>query len=281
MREKSRRTTKGQPESTPLRQGLEDGLKPSRGLRVRQSEQTVALTAQWVQQHPQSPLAHLLHVTAWAEMAWSHRGTGYANTVPQQAWALFRDAIEKASAHASKHADVLLSDSMGYRRVLLLAGAAEVSAARVQALYEQAVERFPEDDSLHFTQLSNVLPKWGGSARQVDQHIESVVRRAPAARKLSLYALLYTAAAEDQFQQALFADSMAHWPRIDQGYAELTAQYPHPEHFNAWAWMACQAQDRQRLLELLEKVGPEPQLKHWGSNARQTHDTCKAWAQKL
>ena len=98
---------------------------------------------------------------------------------------------------------------------------------------------------------------------------------------MAWYARLYAVAASEQFEQALFSDSMARWERMDQGFVDLTARYPHPQHFNAWAWMACQAQDRQRLLEVLEKVGPEPDLAQWGTNARQAYDTCKAWAQKL
>lgn len=281
MRERQRRTASGQPESTPLRQGFEQGLEPGRGLSVRQAEQTVAMTAQWAHQHARSPLAHVLHMSALSDLAWAYRGSGYANTVPPQAWGQFRSALDRAAQHAAKHADVLLSDSLGYRRVLFLAKALDWDAKRIQAIYEQAVERFPDDDSLHFARLNNLLPKWGGSARQVDQHIEAVVKRTQATRGLALYAQLYTDAAEDQFSQALFSDSMARWERMDQGFVDLTASYPHRQHFNAWAWIACQAQDRKRLLELLDKIGPEPDLNQWGSNAQQTHDTCKAWAQRL
>jgi hypothetical protein len=281
VRQAPRRTTTGEPESTPLRRGLDHGLEPSAGLRVRQSEHAVAMTARWVQQHPRSPLAHWLHVQALKNLGWAYRGNGYANTVAPQAWEHFRGALNRAVAHAAQHADVLLSDSIGLRGVLDLGRGAGWEPRRLQAIYEQGAERFPEDDSLHFAQLTNLLPKWGGSAREVDRHIESVVKRTQAKLGLALYAWLYTAAADEQFEHALFSDSLARWPRMDLGFADLTARFPHPRHFNAWAWMACQAQDRKRLLEVLEKVGPEPDLNQWGTNARQAYDTCKAWAQKL
>lgn len=184
-------------------------------------------------------------------------------------------------AHASQHAEVLLSDSIGFRSVLVVSRGAGWDTKRLQALYEQGAERFPDDDSLHFAHLVNLLPKWGGSARAVDQHIEAVVKRTQATRGMAMYALLYTAAAEEQFHHELFSDSMARWSRVDIGFTDLTAKYPHTRHFNAWAWMASQAQDRKRLLELLEKVGPEPDLGQWGINARRAFDTCKAWAEKL
>ncbi len=281
VRQAPRRTTTGQPESTPLREGLDQGLKPNAGLRVRQAEHAVAMTALWVQQHPRSPLAHWLHVQALMNLGWAYRGSGYANTVAPQAWELFRGALNRAVAHATQHADVLLSDGIGLYGVLVLGRGAGWEPQRLQAIYEQGAERFPEDDSLHFAQLTNLLPKWGGSARAVDQHIESVVKRTQATHGLALYARLYTAAADGQFEHALFSDSLARWSRMDLGFADLTARYPHPSHFNAWAWMACQAQDRKRLLDVLEKVGLEPDLDQWGTNARQAYDTCKAWAQKL
>lgn len=281
VRQDARRTTAGQPESTPLRSGLERGLAPSDGLRVRQAEHSAAMTAQWAEQNPRSALAHALHMEALSNLAWAYRGSGYANTVPQLAWARFREVGERATRFAALQAEVLLSDSLGYRQLLTLSRYAEWDDKRTQAVYQQAVARFPDDDALHFAQLTNLLPKWGGSPRLVDQHIEAVTRSTQATRGLSLYAWLYHAAAQDQFSQALFTDSLARWERVDRGFADLTAQYPHPRHFNAWAWLACQAQDRKRLLELLDKLGPEPLLSHWGSNARATHDTCKAWAQKL
>jgi hypothetical protein len=281
VRQAPRLTTTGQPESTPLRIGFYQGLKPNAGLRVRQAEHAVAMTALWVQQHPRKPLAHWLHVEALTNLGWAYRGDGYANTVAPQAWELFRGALNRATAHATQHADVLLSDSIGLRSVLVLGRGAGWEPRRLQAVYDQGAERFPDDDSLHFAQLTNLLPKWGGSARAVDQHIESVVKRTQATRGLALYAWLYTAAADEQFQHALFSDSLARWSRMDLGFADLTDRFPHPRHFNAWAWMACQAQDRNRLLEVLEKIGPEPDLGQWGTNARQAFDTCRAWAQKL
>ena len=280
-RAQPRRTTAGLWEVVQLHRGFENGLATSRGLRVRQAEHTVALTGQWVQQHPRSPLAHALHVVTLTNLAWAYRGSGYANTVAPQAWALFRGALDKATAHAVQHGAVLLSDGLGFQALLVVARGADWDDRRTQAIYEQGILRFPEEDLLHFTQMTNLLPKWGGSARQVDQHIQAAAQRTRAPFGPALYARLYTAAAREQFEHALFTDSLARWERIDTGYAELTARYPHAGHFNSWAWMACQAQDRKRLLEVLEKLGPEPDLDFWGSNAQEAYDTCKAWAQRL
>ncbi|RVU49546.1 hypothetical protein [Rubrivivax rivuli] len=280
-RAQPRRTSAGLWEVVQLYRGFENGLSTNRGLRVRQAEHTAALSAQWVQQHPRSPLAHALHVVTLTNLAWAHRGSGYANTVAPQAWELFRAALDKATAHAVQHGDVLLSDGLGFQALLVVARGAGWDDRRTQAIYEQGILRFPDEDLLHFTQLTNLLPKWGGSARQVDQHIQAAAQRTRAPYGPALYARLYTAAAREQFEHALFADSLARWERVDAGYAEMTARYPHAGHFNAWAWMACQAQDRKRLLEVLEKIGPEPDLDFWGSNAQETYDTCKSWAQKL
>jgi cytochrome c5 len=93
-RAQPRRTTAGLWEVVQLHRGFENGLATSRGLRVRQAEHTVALTGQWVQQHPRSPLAHALHVVTLTNLAWAYRGSGYANTVAPQAWALFRGALD-------------------------------------------------------------------------------------------------------------------------------------------------------------------------------------------
>ena len=280
-RAQPRRTSAGLWEVVQLYRGFENGLSTNRGLRVRQAEHTVALSAQWVQQHPRSPLAHALHVVTLTNLAWAHRGSGYANTVAPQAWELFRAALDKATAHAVQHGDVLLSDGLGFQALLVVARGASWDDRRTQAIYEQGILRFPDEDLLHFTQLTNLLPKWGGSARQVDQHIQAAAQRTRAPFGPALYARLYTAAAREQFEHALFADSLARWERIDAGYAEMTARYPHAGHFNSWAWMACQARDRKRLLEVLEKIGPEPDLDFWGSNAQEAYDTCKAWAQRL
>jgi Domain of unknown function (DUF4034) len=237
-----------------------------------------ALTLRWTQQHPRSSLAHSMHAEVLMAVAWSYRGTGFANTVPPQAWAEFRTHVQRAVDHMVKHADTALSTSEGHVTMLNVGRAAGWTHERQWAIAQAGLKLSPHDDRLYLKMVLSLLPKWGGSGQQVDRFINEAVERTKAERGLELYARLYHEAAVGQYGAALFAESGADWSRMKQGFEDLLGRHADPFNVNRFAYYACLAQDKPTTLDLMGRLGATPDLDAWGDNAAGTFETCKRWA---
>ena len=240
--------------------------------------QMEALTLHWAQSHPESALVHALHAEALIAHAWSYRGDGYANTVTPQAWRDFKSHIERALAYLARHGDVALRSSSGYVQLLHAGRAAGWDADRLWSVAQAGLQRNPEDERLYRAMLTALLPKWGGSAVQVDRLIQDIAKRTAATHGDIYYARMYAWASDWQFSHQLFEDSGASWPRIKSGYQELVRRHPAPINVNGYAHMACLARDKPVLLDLLEQIGRNPVLAVWGSNPSRIFEGCKRWA---
>ena len=88
-------------------------------------------------------------------------------------------------------------------------------------------------------------------------------------------ARIYWFASQPQFDNALWRDSLAAWPRMKDGFEDIVARYPDPWNLNAYANFACLAEDKQKVLELFKRIGTDVVPQAWYP---QLHDYCSAWA---
>lgn len=239
-----------------------------------------ALTLQWATQHPGSSLAQVLHASALLSHAWSYRGSGFSNTVPPQAWEDFGAYVQRAAAHMSAHADAMLASGSGYVEAIEIGRAAGWPVDRLLAISRTGLDKHPDDEGIAMAMLNSLLPKWRGSAVQVDRYIEEVVERTRTQRGMEFYARMYAWAAEWQFEHELFIASGAQWPKMKQGYDDMLRRYPSPGNLNRYAYFACLAQDKPTAFEVIEKIGSKPELDSWGSNGARSYETCKRWASR-
>lgn len=239
-----------------------------------------ALTLQWAREHPQSGLAHGLHAAALVEHAWAIRGSGFAKSVPPEAWADFRRLIGEAGDYLARHAPVALTSTFSHGQLLVIGRASGWNERQLWAVVDDGVRRNPEDLELYSYALTALLPKWGGDNVTVDRYIRRVVKRTRDQHGMSMYARLYAAAARQDYEHALFENSAARWPDMAQGWRDLLSRHPSASTENRYAYFACLARDKLVFLELLDKIGEKPDLEQWGANARRTFDTCRRWAQQ-
>lgn len=237
-----------------------------------------ALTAQWVKEHPKSPLAHLLHARVLYARAWHFRGGGFASKVQPQAWTHFRQFIRQAEEHLQNHAPLLASDPTSYVFRIMIGRSADWSIDKQLEVAREGARRFPDDPGMYDEMLISLLPKWGGDVRSMDKWINEATELTSKTWGQGMYASLYQLAA-DEFEAALFTETRAQWPRIRQGFEDIMSRTPHPRHLNRFAYMACLAQDQQTTKALLDKIGSKPDLKQWGrsSSSDSTYETCKRW----
>jgi hypothetical protein len=129
---------------------------------------------------------------------------------------------------------------------------------------------------------TSLFPKWGGDARALDNYIVQATAQTRTLFGTGMYALLYSAAANGQYEHALFQDSFANWDKVKQGYEDLLARYPASNaKRNRYAWMACMARDRPTLMRLLGELGTQIDLEEWGENPERGLEACQRWATQL
>jgi hypothetical protein len=238
-----------------------------------------AQTRAWVEEFPQSPLAHAVHVGTMVDIAWVHRGSGYARTVTPEGWRLLREWLEAAQRHMATHAPVIRRDPWYGALMLSIGRGLGWTDAAMQAAFEQAAQAHPHEDATYFSALRNQLPKWGGDAAELHRYVQQVVRMTSAHWGTSWYARLYGEAADEEFSHSLFEDSLARWPELQAAQREMISRFPSRSRWSKLAYFACLAKDVAVLREALEQAGPQPDVDAFGDNARRTLEACQRLAQ--
>jgi hypothetical protein len=237
-----------------------------------------ALTLAWARAHPRSALAHVLHAQALLAHGWSYRGHGYANTIPPEALSDFKRYTQAALQYAAEHQADMMRSSSGYVMLLEAGRAAGWDLDRFRAVAQAGMALNDDDEGLYRGWLAAALPKWGGSAAEVDRVIQDIAKRTAAKHGDIYYSRMYAWASDWEFHHQVFSDSRASWPRAKAGYEELIKRYPAAVNINGYAHFACLAKDKPQLLALLQRIGEAPVLSVWGTNGARTYETCQRWA---
>jgi hypothetical protein len=240
----------------------------------------VAYTHAWAAQQPNSVLAQVMHAQALTSQAWYERGGGYSNTVTPEASRAFVDGVQAAAAQLRRSAAVASTDALWHLRWVGLGNTLGWTPEQIMAAGRRALDVEPGLHVAYYRVLENVLPKWGGSAADVDRWIREAVRRTEGELGLELYARLYADASYSQFKADLFSDSRAQWPLMKQGFEQMLARWPGPMPRNQYAYFACLARDRTAYLAAmtaLDDAGFEPDAQHWGSLGQRSVEGCKRW----
>ena len=241
-----------------------------------------ALTLEWARDYPKSALAHILHAAVLVEHGWSYRGGGYAKEVPPDAWKVFHDYLRRAVGYLEAHADVALTDSGAHRLLLKIGRGLGWTVPQLDAIRREGLKRNPDDINLYFAMLEGLLPKWGGTPGQLDDYIRQATAETRGRFGMGMYARLYATAADRDFKHSLFESSHADWDTMKRAYEDMFARYPDsPERRNGYAYMACLAKDKETLLRLLEEIGTDIRMTHWGANPERSLEACRRWAGKL
>ncbi len=217
-------------------------------------ESLEAQTAEWAKHYPNSPTAHIAHSIVLLEHGWAIRGGGFASTVKPEAWAPFRQYVAKARENLERHKSVAALDPRWYEIMLKIARAESWDRKQFDSLLNEALDREPSFYPTYFMALEYLLPKWGGDIIQIETFAREAVTRTTKEEGKGMYARIYWFASQKQFQNDLFTQSLAVWPRMREGFEDVVSKYPDAWNFNNYAKFACLAKDKRKTRELLAKI---------------------------
>ena len=168
---------------------------------------------EWRQQNPQSAAVDIVEAMILREWAWSVRGSGYARTVTEEGWKLFRERLQRAEAVLLRSKERSAGNPLWYDEYLQVALALGWDEPEFRALYRAAIDRFPDYHPFYFRMVSYLSPRWYGSVEAVDAYVTEVVKQTEARQGKIMYARLYWAfAGAEGHDFALFEESGATGP---------------------------------------------------------------------
>lgn len=232
-------------------------------------------TSDWRRTVSHSIEPDLVENLAYEDWAWRARGTGSFDSVTVEGWwwfahrsALAAAGLEDLKARAARNPVWYVeSIDVGLNRNL--------GKEELRAIFDAGVKQAPGYLRLYRSMLRSLMPRWGGSAKQIDEFIEAVTDRPGSAeRDTELYARLYWS--YDSLEQGdikLFDDSLAVWPLMKSGFAQLVEHYPHSDTLlNAYAKFACIGEDAETYRMLRPSIQTRRASSVWSRSA--TVESC-------
>jgi hypothetical protein len=236
----------------------------------------VAATRDWVRRKPESPLAHAMHLD---DLAWFYRGGGFAKTVSDQRFADFHAKLNEALAYTKANAAVMARDNYYVRPLLTLMRGLSVPIRQQLEVARKGMRKEAADECLYNRAIDSLLPKWGGEPEQLEGWIRESMKGLPEADALMRYTRLYDIAAENDYEQGLFDNSLARWPLMRDGLRHWIARSPGSRYWkNRLAFYGCMVKDRETAVPALEAIEGEPQFGYWGPTGQRNYQACKRWA---
>lgn len=220
----------------------------------------------WLERHPTSPAAHLTHARMLSSRAWSIRGSGYASTVKDADWAPFIALQQQAIDYLQARKELVSVDPFWYELMEHLAIERSWTPEQFFALHDEGIGRYPAYYPLYFAAVRYFAPKWGGDPQSLELYARRVMALAPPRDQYMLYARIYWVASQQEYRKRLFTDSAVNWPSMKRGFEDIMARYPAAWNLQAFAYFACQANDRERARELMAQI-EEPILAVWRDTA--------------
>jgi hypothetical protein len=200
---------------------------------------------QWVAAKPESAAARISLAQAYLGYAWKARGSGYADSVTDEGWELFKERVAKAGASLVEAARLKEKCPYWYETMQTVALAQGWDKAQARELMELGVAFEPDYYHFYREHANSLQTKWYGDEGEIEAFAQEVADRVGAAKGDILYFEISSLVA-CQCEATKEAMQNLSWPRIKQGYAALGQMYGISRmKRNRFASMAAKAGDKE------------------------------------
>lgn len=242
-----------------------------------QDEATIRkLFADWKEKLPAARLRPIAEAEMWQRVAWKARGEGFSGSTTREGQDLFLERLRKASQALEASAEVGKDSPIWYWVALIVAGSSGRPQAQFDALFDEAVTKFPTYLPLYLTRVNYLLPQWGGDYDKVDAFVQDAVKRTAATEGTSFYAWIYVDILRKHQGDRFFGETRASWPVMRESFEDMTKRYPDVLNRIVYATFACLARDRETTARLISQLPPEVELGNFARGI--STDGCRRFA---
>ncbi len=230
----------------------------------------LARLKEWEAAFPDSITPKLIHANWLTDYAWEARGGGWAHTVPEEGWKLFRERLALARAELMALYPRRNECPLWYAIMQTVALGQGWPRASYEALFEEAIRLEPDYITFYLRKVNYLQPKWHGREGEWVAFANSLLERFPGGRGEELYARIAWGVREEvdryllEKQQHFFPDLGIRWAPMKAGFERILARWPEAHLVrNVYAVYAGKAGDWETLQRLLLELGDQCDTDIW------------------
>lgn len=190
---------------------------------------------------------------------WHARGNGYSHTVTAEGWRLLKERTAKAQALIAKMGSKVRSDPQWYEIALEVAARQERGGKGYDALYREAIKKFPNHLDFYFAYGAYLQPKWGQSLEDFQDFVEETVRNSNE----KMGRVLYTRLNWSNTDEDMFTNGQTDWQRMKLGFKTMLEDFPDAWNQNNFAKFACYAKDKDTFIKQMEVIKNDIIISAW------------------
>lgn len=219
---------------------------------------------EWKAAKPDSVTPLIALGRGYISYAWDARGGGYASTVTEEGWRLFRERLAKAREYLLETAMKMPDkDPEAYNALLTIARGQGWSRPDAAAWFHRAVLIGSDYHGTYFAMAVYLLPRWNGKPGDAERFVEEAAELCKEEGN-AMYARiawhLSTYVGINQF----FEEYTFTWPRMKEGFQKLQKLYPKSRrNQTAFCMFAYLAQDYDTARELFAEIGDQWDQEVW------------------
>jgi ankyrin repeat protein len=255
----------------------------------QQEEDFMSRMDAWKSEFPDSLTWRIVLARAYYNRAWALRGSGFAHTVTSKGWEGYHknmrqawDVMDGASAIDPKDPEYycLLAElameapreTASQSRSLVSGLVRAIVSSKAMTPKEEAflagTELEPLYTPLYTMRVRHLLPRWGGSKREMVRFAEESADRTKDLAGEMMYALVASKVTSYEGEEEFLSYGFS-WERIAQGYERFLEDFPQTDfHRTRYAWLACIHRDQTRAAEMLERIANAGDESLWGDEAQ-------------
>lgn len=181
----------------------------------------------WVKNYPQSDIAHIVRGAFYIDHAWKARGSGWAKDVKKEAWNIFHERMALGEADIKKAYELNPKNPHSTRQLMRIESIRGKSQKEKEVLFNRVIAQVPTFYWAYLTQLTDHMPKWGGTWEAMFQFANETKNNAPPKTLLPLILVkAHQEAAARSKNKKQYYNIPGVWNEIDQIYKQIITDFP-------------------------------------------------------
>jgi hypothetical protein len=226
----------------------------------------------WVKAKPDSAMPLIVLGNAYTSYAWHARGGGWASSVTDEGWRLFRLRLDQARACLEKAEKMPTKDAQVYEVLLTVARGQHWPRKEMDAVFTKGIEFEPNCRGLYESKAGFLLPRWFGKPGEWESFATEMADARGGEEGDLLYLIIARSQAWSEGDE-FFLNTQISYTRMKKGFEvalERKARLLYDT--SSFCYFACIARDRDTAKTLFTKLDDRWLKQVWGD-----YETFKQW----